>query len=106
MRFIPARGKVLVRHSFKPGQTKGGLHLPDKYRTRENEVVVLAVGADPLVLQPDGTVEVIPHGIEPGDRCLVQKYKGISLFVDGEEVGLMDWEEVLLMVREESDEEA
>lgn len=91
MNIKPLHDKVVCIRDPHPDQTPGGILIPATAQTKMLIAQVLAVG--------DG----IEHSeIQPGVKIAVGKYRGTEMVVDDREVLIVDEEDILGIVLEES----
>ncbi len=94
MKIVPLGDKVVVKR-LEPGQvTAGGIVLPDSAREKPQQGRVLSVGDGHLL--PDGTR--LHHQVNEGDRVLFGSFSGTDVVVDGEELLIMNEDEILAIV--------
>ena len=91
MAFKPLHDRVLVRRIEGDEKTKGGLIIPDtaKEKPAEGEVIACGEGAR------KDSGELIPMGVQNGDRVLFGKWSGTEVTIDGEELLIMKESDVL-----------
>ena len=96
--FIPIRDRLLVKKIESELKTKSGLQLSEDTKERPTKGTVLAVGEGKL--NEDG--KVLPMVIRVGDTILYPKYAGHPIKLDFEEYLILDEDEVLGIVKENS----
>ncbi len=94
MKLVPLGEKVVVKRVDAEEVTAGGIVLPDTAREKPQQGRVLSVGDGRLL--PDGTRA--KHQVAEGDRVLFTNYAGADVIVDGEELLIMDENEILAVV--------
>jgi len=82
MRLRPLQDRVLVRRAEPEAKTAGGIFIPDNVQEKPMEGEVIAVG--PGARGKDG--ELLPMGVNAGDRVLFNKWSGSAIKLDGEEL--------------------
>lgn len=80
-KLVPLGDCVVVKLTAKEEVTASGLVLPDTAKEKSDEAEVLAVGPG----RRTDKGQVIPVGVNPGDRVIIQSYAGNEVKVDGEE---------------------
>ncbi len=94
LKLKPLGARVVVKALEREEVTKSGIVLPDTAKEKPQEGWVLAVG-------PGGTDK---HGnkvemtLAVGDRVLYQKYSGTEFKMDGEELLVLNQDDVLAIV--------
>lgn len=94
MALRPLRDKVVVKPSAEEEKTSGGIFLPDSAKKKPQEGKVLAVGTGKLL--DDGTIK--PLTVKIGDTVMFSKYGGTEVTVDGEDVVLLDEDQIFAIV--------
>jgi len=94
MKVVPLGDKVVVKRLEAEETTAGGIVLPDAAKEKPQQGRVLSVG-DGLLLA-DGTRA--EHQVSEGDRVLFSSYAGTDVTVDGEDLLIMNEEEILAIV--------
>ena len=94
MKVVPLGDKVAVKRLDAEETTAGGIVLPDSVRDKPLQGKVLSVG-DGRQLS-DGTRAT--HQVNEGDRVLFTSYAGTEFIVDGEEVLIMNEDEILAVL--------
>ena len=95
MKLVPLGDKVIVRRVDVEQKSPGGILLPDVAAEKPREGRVLSVG-DGCRLA-DGT-RVKPQ-VGEGDRVLFHRYAGTEVTVDGQELLIMNEDDILAVVR-------
>ncbi len=94
MKVVPLGDKVAVKRLDAEETTAGGIVLPDSARDKPLQGKVLSVGdGRPL---PDGNRAT--HQVNEGDRVVFTSYAGTEFVVDGEEVLIMNEDEILAVL--------
>lgn len=94
MKVVPLGEKVVVKRLDAEEVTAGGIFLPATVRKKPQQGRVLSVGDGRLL--PSGTRSV--HQVSEGDRVLFGSYAGTEVVVDGEDLLIMDEDEILAIV--------
>ena len=79
--FINILTALLPKRAAAETKTKGGLLIPEKAQSKQNEGVVVAVG--PGARSEAGAT--IPMAVAVGDKVLLPEFGGSKIEVDGEE---------------------
>ena len=94
MRVVPIGDKIVVKRLDASEKTAGGIVLPDSARERPKQGRVLSVGDGKLL--KDGS-RVAPQ-VGGGDRILFSNWAGSEVVVDGDELLIMNEEDVLAIL--------
>lgn len=94
MRVVPIGDKIVVKRLDASEKTAGGIVLPDSARERPKQGRVLSVGDGKLL--KDGR-RVAPQ-VGEGDRILFSNWAGSEVVVDGDELLIMNEEDVLAIL--------
>jgi len=94
MKVVPLGDKVVVKRLESEQTTAGGIVLPDTAQERPQQGRVLSVGDGRLM--PNGSR--LEHQVSEGDRVLFGRYAGTEVEVDGEELLIMNEDEILAIV--------
>ena len=94
MKLIPLGAKVVVRPMEAEETTAGGIVLPDTAREKPKEGRVLSVG-DGKLLDDGSRAE---HQVTEGDRVVYSSYAGSTVQVHGEDLLIMDEDDILAVV--------
>src|SRR6478735_9378386 len=90
----PLQDRVIVKRVKEEEKTKGGIIIPDSAKEKPIEGEVLAVGNGKVL--EDGKVRALD--IKPGDRVLFVKYSGTEVKLDGEEVLILRYYDILAVI--------
>ncbi len=91
LKLKPLGARVVIKALEREEVTKSGIVLPDTAKEKPQEGKVVAVG--PGGLDKNGNkVEMI---LKVGDRVLYQKYSGTEFKLDGEELLVLNQDDVL-----------
>ena len=96
MKFRPLHDRVLVKRVEEEQKTKGGIIIPDTAKEKPMQGEVLAVG--PGVRNEDG--DLIPMGVQVGDRVLFGKWSGTEVKIDNEELLIMKESDIMGILEE------
>ena len=91
MKFRPLHDRVVVKRVEEETKTKGGLIIPDTAKEKPMQGEVLAVG--PGARNDKG--DLIPLGVEVGDRVLFGKWSGTEVKLDGDELLIMKESDIM-----------
>ena len=94
MAITPLGDRVVVKRLEAQERTKGGVYLPDTAKEKPQEGKVVAVGSGRLL---DSGERAKPQ-VKKGDRVIFASYGGTEVTVDGEELLIMNEEDVLAVV--------
>jgi chaperonin GroES len=86
--------RVVVKRLEAQERTKGGVYLPDTAKEKPQEGKVVAVGSGRLL---DSGERAKPQ-VKKGDRVIFTAYGGTEVTVDGEEVLILNEEDILAVV--------
>ena len=92
----PIADRILVRPLSKEEVTKAGIVLPEAAQQKPQEGTVLAVGTGKMIDGKLVTVEEL--GIKVGDVVMYTKYGPTEIKVDGEDLYILDSNDVLGIV--------
>src|ERR671913_817724 len=91
MRFRPLHDRVAVKRVEEEQKTKGGLIIPDTAQEKPMQGEILAVGPGAR----DDKGDLVPMGVQVGDRVLFGKWSGTEVKLDDEEVLIMKESDIL-----------
>ena len=91
MKFRPLHDRVAVKRVEEEKRTKGGLIIPDTAQEKPMQGEVLAVGPGAR----DDKGELVPMGVQVGDRVLFGKWSGTEVKLDDEEILIMKESDLL-----------
>ncbi|MFH1267469.1 MAG: co-chaperone GroES [Planctomycetota bacterium] len=94
MKLVPLGENVVIRRLEAEEVTAGGIVLPDTAQEKPRQGRVLSVGDGRLLA--DGSRA--QHQVAEGDRVLFATYAGSEVVVDGEDLLIMDENEILAVV--------
>lgn len=94
MKVVPIGDKIVVKRVESEEKTSGGIVLPDSAREKPKQGRVLSVGDGKLL--PDGR-RARPQ-VGEGDRILFSNWAGSEVVVDGDELLIMNEEDVLAIL--------
>lgn len=94
MKIEPLGANVVVRRLPADEVTAGGIVLPDAAQEKPRQGRVLSIGDGRML--PDGVRA--PHQVSEGDRVLFGSYAGAEVMVDGEELLIMNEDEILAIM--------
>jgi chaperonin GroES len=94
MSFRPLHDRVVLRRLEGEEKSKGGIIIPDTAKEKPQEGEVVAVG--PGVRDEAGNL--VPLGVNAGDRVLFGKWSGTEVKIDGQELLIMKESDILGVV--------
>ena len=94
MALRPLRDKVVVKPSESEEKSAGGIFLPDTAKKKPMKGSVIAVGSGRLM--DDGTIK--PLSVQIGNVVIYAKYGGTEVTIDGEELVLLDEDQIYAIV--------
>ena len=87
----PLGDRAVVKPGPEEEVTRGGILLPDTARKKPQEGKVVAVGSGKLL--EDG--KRAPMSVKKGDVVIYAKYGGTEVTVDGEELVILEEDQIL-----------
>lgn len=84
---VPTGARVMLMKDEAPDKTEGGIVLPDNAREQPLTAKVIAVGEKVT-------------SISKGDEVIFAFFAGTTFMIDGQEVIVVDEEDILLVLRE------
>jgi len=90
----PLGDKVLVKRMEAEEKTAGGIVLPDTAKEKPKRGIVQAVGDGKML----DTGERSKLQVEKGNQVLFSSYAGTEIKVDGEELLIIDENDILAIV--------
>ena len=94
MRVRPLNDKIVVKRVEAEEKTKGGIVLPDTAKEKPKEGVVIALGNGKLL---DSGARA-NFQVKEKDRVIFNSYAGTEIKVDGQELLIMNEDDVLAVV--------
>jgi chaperonin GroES len=91
MKIRPLSDRLVVRRTQEEEKTKGGIIIPDTAKEKPLEGIVVAVGSGKILKNG----KAAPLDVKEGDRVLFGKYSGTEVKVEGEELVLLNQDDVL-----------
>jgi chaperonin GroES len=91
MKFRPLHDRVVVKRIDEEQKTKGGIIIPDTAKEKPMQGEILAVG--PGARNEKG--DLIPLGVQVGDRVLFGKWSGTEVKLDGDELLIMKESDIM-----------
>lgn len=86
----PLGDKVVVQLTEAEEKTASGIYLPDSAKKKPTEGTVVAVGTGRTL--DDGSRNAL--SVKVGDRVLFSKYGGNEVNIDGEDLTILDEDQV------------
>ena len=90
----PLGDKILIKRVEAESKTKSGIVLPDAAKEKPKRGKVLAVGNG----RRNDKGEVVALGVKKGDEVIFTSYAGTEIKLDGEELMIMNEDDVLAIV--------
>lgn len=84
----PMGKRVLVKRLDPEETVKGGIILPDTAKKKQETAEVIALG----------TEKEVPFPVSVGDKVLMDKYSGQEVTLDGEELVILQAEDIIAIV--------
>lgn len=94
LKLKPLGARVVIKALERDEITKSGIVLPDTAKEKPQEGKVLAVGPGGL----DKNGNKVEMTLKVGDRVLYQKYSGTEFKLDGEELLVLNQDDVLALI--------
>ena len=91
MQFRPLHDRVVVKRIEEEQKTKGGIIIPVTAKEKPMQGEILAVG--PGARNEKG--DLIPLGVQVGDRVLFGKWSGTEVKLEGEELLIMKESDIM-----------
>lgn len=91
----PLGDRVVVRVLDAEEKTAGGILLPDSAKKKPTEGEIVAVGEGRTL----DSGKKNPMSVKVGDRVIFSKYGGNEVTVDGQELTILDEEQIYAIVR-------
>ena len=96
MQLNPLHDRVVVKRIQADTKTTGGIIIPDNATEKPDQGIVVAVG--PGKRNTEGVV--IPMSVNVNDKVLFGKFAGQSVKIKGEEVLILNEEEIYAVIEE------
>lgn len=96
---VPIRNRIVVEKIEDDSTTKTGLVLPDDAKERPTRGKVLSVGDGKLTEEG----KLLPMIVKAGDTVIFPKYAGHPMKVNGDELLILDEDEILGFLKEGQD---
>ena len=96
MKLNPLHDRVVVKRVEADTKTSTGIIIPDNVAEKPDQGIVLAVGAGKRT--PEGSV--IPMTVAVNDKVLFGKFAGQAVKIKGEEVLILNEEEIYAVIEE------
>ena len=90
MKFNPLQDRVVIKRTDPSTKSLGGIIIPDNATEKSDQGTVLAVGPG----KRNQAGDVIPMTVGVGDRVLFGKFAGQAVKINGEEVVILNEEEI------------
>jgi chaperonin GroES len=99
MKLNPLHDRVVVKRIEADTKTASGIFIPDNVAEKPDQGIVLAVGAGKRT--NEGTV--IPMSVSINDKVLFGKFAGQTVKIKGEEVLILNEEEIYAVIEEQGE---
>ena len=96
MKLNPLHDRVVVRRIEADTKTASGIFIPDNVAEKPDQGIVLAVGAGKRTNEGS----VIPMTVAVNDKVLFGKFAGQAVKIKGEEVLILNEEEIYAVIEE------
>ena len=96
MKLNPLHDRVVVKRVNAETKTSSGIFIPDNAQEKPDQGVIVAVG--PGKRNTDGAV--IPMSVNVNDKVLFGKFAGQQVKIKGEEVLILNEEEIYAVIEE------
>ena len=96
MKLNPLHDRVVVKRINAETKTSSGIFIPDNAQEKPDQGIILAVG--PGKRNTDGAV--IPMSVNVNDKVLFGKFAGQQVKIKGEEVLILNEEEIYAVIEE------
>ena len=96
MKLNPLHDRVVVKRVDADTKTSTGIIIPDNVAEKPDQGIVLAVGAGKRT--SEGTL--IPMSLKENDKVLFGKFAGQAVKIKGEEVLILNEEEIYAVIEE------
>ena len=96
MKLNPLHDRVVVKRIEADTKTASGIFIPDNAQEKPDQGVILAVG--PGKRNAEGGV--IPMSVNVNDKVLFGKFAGQQVKIKGEEVLILNEEEIYAVIEE------
>ena len=96
MKLNPLHDRVVVKRVEADTKTSTGIIIPDNVAEKPDQGIVLAVGAGKRTNEG----AVIPMSVNVNDKVLFGKFAGQSVKIKGEEVLILNEEEIYAVIEE------
>ena len=96
MKFRPLHDRVLVKRVDEEQKSKGGIIIPDTAKEKPMQGEILAVGPGAR----DDKGQLVPLGVNVGDRVLFGKWSGTEVKLDGDDLLIMKESDIMGVLEE------
>jgi chaperonin GroES len=94
MKFNPLHDRVVVKRVDADTQTSGGIIIPDSVAEKPDQGIVIAIGAG----RRTEAGALVPMTVKVNDLVLFPRHAGTAVKVEGEEVLVLDEEEIFAII--------
>jgi chaperonin GroES len=96
LKFNPLHDRVVVKRVNADTHSSGGIIIPDAVAVKPDQGIVIAVGSG----RRDEMGVLMPMTVKLNDRVLFAQQAGTAVKVEGEEVLVLDEEEIFAVIEE------
>ena len=96
MKLNPLHDRVVVRRIGADTQTAGGIIIPDNVAEKPDQGIVIAVGQGKRTSEG----QLIPVILKENDKVLFGKFAGQAVKIKGEELLILNEEEIYAVIEE------
>ena len=90
----PLADKILVKRLEAESKTKSGIVLPDSAKEKPKRGIIISLGDGKRL----DNGERAPFNVKKGDQVIFTSYAGTEVKIDGEDVLVMSWDDILAVV--------
>lgn len=93
-KFRPLGDKVLVQRLDAEEKLKGGIFLPDSAKKKQEQALVIAIGAG----KKDKNGQLIPMPVKVGEIILMEKYSGQEITLNDEDFVVIKADDIIAVI--------
>jgi len=97
----PSRGYALVKPAKAENKTESGIYLPENDNEIPQHGVIISLGATPLKLKKDYSMNEILDGLRDGVTIIFKQWTGSEVDLNGDKYQLVKFEDILALVSKE-----
>jgi len=90
----PLHDRVVLRQLEAETTSAGGIVIPGAAAEKPSEGIVLAIGKGKTL----NTGEIVPMDVQIGDKVMFGKYVGQEITLDGEDLLVLNEEEIIAVL--------